>query len=65
MNIPLLYIILGMVVMFIYYLSDNQLEQTFTNVCLLVLLWPFCIVFDSVRMLYLRTKQIIKYWRGL
>jgi uncharacterized membrane protein YpjA len=65
MNILLIYILLGIVVMFIYYLVNDKLEHTLTNALLIIAVWPTIVVFDMIVLVGSRTKQIIKYWRGL
>ena len=62
MNILLIYILLGIVVMFIYYLVNDKLEHTLTNALLIIAVWPTIVVFDMIVLVGSRTKQIIKYW---
>ena len=62
MNILLIYILLGIVVMFIYYLVNDKLEHSLTNVLLIIAVWPTIVVFDMIVLIGSRTKQIIKYW---
>lgn len=60
MSVPLIYILLGIAVMFIYYLIDDTLEQTFAFLTLMVLLWPIVILSD----VYMYIDNKIKEWTG-